>query len=113
MKRILCFFFITLFFISVASGEKLCCSSNGTLKSSVIDTADTHQDHFDQNTHSDQEKHQSHHQCLGCSHSPVFVATNVIVVKYETLVKNNFIDKYNFIPHPFLDGPFQPPKSLI
>lgn len=112
MKRVLCFLFVTLFFVSVASGEKLCCSSKATSQNNVTVSSLNYQHaDLDQNTHTEQDSHESHHQCLGCSHSPVFNRAPVLLAKYEFVLKHNFIDIDNRVSHPFLDGPFQPPKA--
>lgn len=118
MKSYLRLLLSFIFCFSLLAGETLCCEMNDSEQriteiTSVqqftqikdINLSNAHSSHSDQNSHSET------HQCVGCAHAP-FVPINSSFYSLTSLDTLLYLSNTNFLfEDPFLDGPFQPPKS--
>lgn len=112
-------FLSLVFLLSVLAGESLCCDG-GSLneKSSYSHNYESHESslvskntNFIEHEHSEDHEDSDHHrQCVGCSHSP-FVKIGDFLPYGDLKRALRLSDINRYLPYPFLDGPFQPPKS--
>ena len=121
MKVILNLVLLLSFSFSLTAGEDLCCSNIFEIDNDHIEqSASIDQNSQDLNTdvhicenssHSDKSNNDKHHACIGCSHAPFMFPSHATLNLINQVNKPIYFDKIIFISHPFLDGPYQPPRA--
>ncbi len=121
MKSLICGIILIAFSSSILAGETLCCDAEWSQAQTEISqekdgsqqivTSDSQSHYCNHSNKSDGTEHGEKHQCIGCSHAPfVNLASSYIVVdNFED--GEQYFDRDENFSNPFLDGPFQPPKS--